>query len=72
MNVFGMVVAIVALSMGTSIILKYLKLREKQITANENGSEADDRYKALEERVRVLEKIATDKSHKLSEEIDAL
>ena len=53
----------------------------KSLSAKENANkkkarEADDDLKAqvraLEERVRVLERIATDKSSRLREEIDAL
>lgn len=65
---------IVLIVFGSATLQKWLKHKEA------TGGPADDEEKQalkarvndLEERVKVLERIATDKSHRLSEEIDAL
>jgi len=77
MSVYTMVFCIVAVVMVTSIIQKWLKVRELSVRNNADASqdvsgEIQAQIEALEERVKVLERIATDKSSRLKEEIDAL
>ena len=71
MEVFTMVVLIVAIACGTSLGEKYLKARRL-----ERETELDDDvYQDLEnlrERVEVLEKIVTDKKYDLATEISQL
>ncbi len=74
-GVFTMVVLIVLISVGAGVINNYLKLRTKQ--AKNSGSDAEfHKMKAdidrLTERVRVLEKIATDGDAHLRDEISRL
>ncbi|MEO0753252.1 MAG: hypothetical protein AAFY85_00500 [Pseudomonadota bacterium] len=74
-NPFVMVVLIVAISVGAGVVNTYLKTREN--TA-QNGATRDDLdamradIARLNDRVRVLEKIATDKDRVLSDEISRL
>ncbi|MEL6244996.1 MAG: hypothetical protein AAFQ85_06570 [Pseudomonadota bacterium] len=74
-NPFVMVVLIVAISVSAGVVNTYLKTREN--TA-QNGASRDDLdamradIARLNDRVRVLEKIATDKDRVLSDEISRL
>lgn len=74
-NPFVMVVLIVAISVSAGVVNTYLKTREN--TA-QNGATRDDLdamradIARLNDRVRVLEKIATDKDRVLSDEISRL
>jgi hypothetical protein len=68
-------IPIVAIASNT--ISKWLKLKEKQleVTANATAEQAAQyagRIAVLEERVAVLERIATDKPSMLAAEIDGL
>lgn len=65
---------IVATVMATAVIKEYLKTKGKEAASRASGldDESSARIKSLEERVRVLERIVTDKSTRLHEEIDAL
>ena len=68
-------IPIVAIASNT--ISKWLKLKEKQleVTANATAEQAAQyagRIAVLEERVAVLERIATDKPSMLAAEIDSL
>ena len=69
-----MVVFIVAIVMCTEAFRQWTKSKAKQAEAEKAGlsDEAKGRINDLEERVRVLERIATDKGARLKEEIDAL
>ncbi|WP_262694676.1 hypothetical protein [Kordiimonas aquimaris] len=72
MTVFTMIAVIVSVTVIGGVVTTWIKSKEKN---QENGNEAADvnaRVQALEERVKVLERLATDKRHRLSEEIDAL
>ncbi|MFC3051787.1 hypothetical protein [Kordiimonas pumila] len=73
MDVFTMVVVVVAIGSLLIVIQHWLKLKEKALDASkqEDGVLAG-RVDVLEKRIRVLERIATDKSSHLQEEIDAL
>lgn len=74
MSVYTMVVLIVGIVMIAEIFKHRSKAAAKMAEANK--ATLDDATKArindLEERVRVLERIATDKGVRLKEEIDAL
>jgi len=69
-----MLVAIIAVVFGGSIILSLIKSRERVAIARENKQNvgSGEGYKELEERIRVLERIVTDKTERLKTEIDAL
>jgi len=69
-----MVVVIIAIIMCAEAIKHWSKARAKEAAAKNAGlnDEAAAKIKDLEERVRVLERIATDKGTRLKEEIDAL
>jgi len=74
MDKYSMVVLIVISVMGAGVLNNWAKLQREKVRAG--GQAADDETKnkieKLEERVRVLERIATDKSERLKEEISAL
>ena len=71
---FLMVVLIVLIAVGAGVVNNYLKLQAKR---SEGASDAEiQKMQAdidrLTERVRVLEKIATDGDHRLRDEISRL
>ena len=73
--IFGMLIPIVAILAG--VFGKWLKLKEKQLTITSGATaEKAAQYAAqterLEQRVRVLERIITDKGVELSDEIERL
>lgn len=69
-----MVVMIVAVSVGSGAYMSYLKTRRAEAAAR--GSDDSDALRReiadLRERVKTLERIATDKDHQLSREIERL
>ncbi len=73
MNVATMLVLIVLISFaGTLLILQQVKgLRRSKYSDKEN-QQLRDQVKDLEERVRTLERIVTDKKSHLKESIDTL
>jgi hypothetical protein len=64
MNPFEMIVIIVFLSVGAGVINNLIKGREEKRTASESAlaDELREQILALEDRVRVLERIVTDTS----------
>lgn len=87
MGVFEMIVLIVLIGAITSVVKHYLGVRDTDFDADELMSSMGledggyskkklkpylDRINQLEERVKVLERIATDKKHSLADEIDGL
>ena len=72
MNTLFFVVCIVAIACTAGVVTEYLKMRSKK----EEGSADIDgtlaHMEELEERVRVLERIVTEKKFDLSKEIDKL
>ncbi|UTW60164.1 hypothetical protein KFE96_07585 [Kordiimonas sp. SCSIO 12603] len=74
MNQYTMVFLIVVTVMSSLAFKNWVQMKSDQAKAkmNELGDEASRKIAELEERVKVLERIATDKSSRLSEEIDAL
>ena len=74
MNTMAFVVMIVLIACTTSIIMEYLKTQQKK-NKKEADTEAGDmaaQMDALEERIRVLERIVTEKKFDLKREIDRL
>ena len=74
MGVFEMIVLIVLIGTGSGIVMQWLKNKEKKMDVHggEAGVQTLSRITELEKRVQVLEKIATDKSARLRDEIDNL
>ena len=70
MDVFKMVVIIVAISCGAGMYSNYLK--SKKHAHSENADELYAEIDRLRERVEVLEKIVTDDKYKLHKEIAEL
>lgn len=71
MLVFEMIVWIVAIGVLGGVLSEYFKSKRK-VAETATNSQADERIKQLEERVKVLERLATDKGSRLSDEIDQL
>lgn len=73
MQVFEMVVLIVAISVFGRIALQYMKQRDSQ---RPDAEIENDRLKnevaGLKDRIATLERLATDKRRLLADEIDAL
>lgn len=74
MNQYTMVFLIVVTVMSSLAFKHWMQMKSEQARSkmNELGDEASRKIAELEERVRVLERIATDKSARLSDEIDSL
>jgi tetrahydromethanopterin S-methyltransferase subunit B len=70
MDVFTMVVIIVAISCGAGMYSNYLKSRKH--VGNNNSDELLVELDALRERIEVLEKIVTDQKYVLHKEISDL
>jgi hypothetical protein len=71
MDVFTMVVVIVAIACTAGIVEKYLKVRRSEASQGVND-EVYDELERLRERVEVLEKIVTDERYDLAKEIGRL
>jgi len=63
------IVAIVAITSMAEVVKKWLSLKEKE---TKKDPQQAARLKELEERVEVLERIATDDRSRLKQTIDAL
>jgi cell division protein FtsB len=73
MNFWTMVVIVVFLSFaGTVGIMQQVKSMRRQNTDGEETEKLKAHIADLEERVRTLERIATDKKTKLKDEIETL
>jgi uncharacterized protein YlxW (UPF0749 family) len=83
MNPFEFVLIIVAMAFGMTIIVKRMEFaqREQRLrrSQSENAPAVDaenrrlrEEVSELKERLHVLERIATDKEHSLSREIESL
>lgn len=73
MNPFEFVIAIIAIVIGAQTIQKLAKIRsEKSASSNEDVDDAHAKLDALEERIRVLERIITENKYDLKREIDKL
>ncbi len=71
MEVFDMVVAVVAISCAAGVINNYLKNKrlERQVTPDPDLA---TELEALKQRVAVLEEIVTDERYHLKKELDQL
>jgi hypothetical protein len=72
MNPFEFVLAIVAIVIGAQTVQRIYKIRSEK---TDNPAELDDAHAkidALEERIRVLERIITENKYDLRREIDKL
>ncbi len=73
MNVFHMVIWIVAIVSVASVLEKYFKTRAKEAEARSSTDEGTvARIDALEERVQVLERIVTENKFDLRKQINDL
>jgi NADH:ubiquinone oxidoreductase subunit 3 (subunit A) len=72
MNVFTFVVCIVAIGGATSIINQYLRTRTDREEKSGRYEEAVSELQALEDRIRVLERIVTENKYDLKREINKL
>ncbi|MHA1544452.1 MAG: hypothetical protein ACTSU8_04905 [Alphaproteobacteria bacterium] len=74
MDIYTMVVAIVAIAMAAGVINHYLKTRHKKADPAEMKDihHRLDRLEKIEKRVTVLEKIVTNKKVNLADEINSL
>ncbi|GHF19150.1 hypothetical protein GCM10017044_12130 [Kordiimonas sediminis] len=73
MHVFEAAAIIVAIVMIAGVINNWIKSKQQQASARTDMDDSTaERIQNLEERVRVLERILTDKSNRLKDEIDAL
>ncbi|NIV17582.1 MAG: hypothetical protein GWN47_04050 [Woeseiaceae bacterium] len=72
MNVFTFVVCIVAIVMGAETIQKIYRMRHEKRTGDAEPSESREYLDALEERIKVLERIVTESKSDLRREIDRL
>lgn len=72
MNTLAFVVMIVAISCCTGIVIEYLKTKRQTESAGGDIKESLAQIEALEERMRVLERIITENKFDLKREIDKL
>lgn len=74
MQSYEFIIAIVAIVMGAGVIRSAIVAKQKKYTAGPDKETLArlERLEKLEERVKVLEKIVTDKKTKLADEIDRL
>lgn len=66
------IVTVVAIGCATGLISDYLKTRRKELEQGGSISEYESRIATLEERIRVLERIVTEKKYDLKKEISDL
>ena len=72
MSTFFFIVCIVAIVMTADTIQKIYKARLKQQQNDAAAALSDEKLDALEERIRVLERIVTESKHDLRREINGL
>ena len=72
MSSYVFVVLIVLIGCATAVVSQYLKSREKRREQGEDVSETLNQLEALEERIKVLERIVTESRVDLKREIDKL
>lgn len=71
-NVFTFVLLLVAIVCCAKIIRSYLERRQERGSSAEEIEETLARIDALEERIRVLERIVTENRYDLRSQIDSL
>lgn len=67
-----MVVWIVAIVMCANVVKSYMRHRRKEPEIDTELEDAQAKIDALEERIRVLERIITENRYDLKKEIDSL
>jgi cell division protein FtsB len=72
MNTMFYVVCIVAIVLAANTIQQYLKMRHRKEDRGALGEETQAQLDALEERIRVLERIVTQNKFDLRDEINKL
>jgi cell division protein FtsB len=72
MNTMFYVVCIVAIVLAANTVQQYLKLRHRKEDRNVLAYETQAQLDALEERIRVLERIVTQNKFDLRDEINKL
>ncbi len=72
MNTMFYVVCIVAIVLGANTLQQYLKLRHRKEDKSMMAEETQAQLDALEERIRVLERIVTENKFDLREKINKL
>jgi len=72
MNTLFFVVCIVAIACTAGVVTEYLKMRSRKEEGSADMDGTLAHMEELEERVRVLERIVTEKKFDLSKEIDKL
>ena len=71
-NVFTFVLLLVAIVSFAKIIQSYIERKREKDTSGEDIEETLARIDVLEERIRVLERIITERRYDLKREIDSL
>ncbi len=72
MNTMFYVVCIVAIVLAANTVQQYLKLRHRKEEKDAHADETQAQLDALEERIKVLERIVTENRIDLREEINKL
>jgi len=72
MNTMFYVVCIVAIVLAANTVQQYLKLRHRKENKSAQAEETQAQMDALEERIRVLERIVTENRFDLRDEINKL
>ncbi len=72
MNTMFYVVCIVAIVLAANTVQQYLKLRHRKEDKNVLADETRTQLDALEERIKVLERIVTENKFDLRDEINKL
>ena len=72
MNTMFYVVCIVAIVLAANTVQQYLKLRHRKENKTAQAEETQAQLNALEERIRVLERIVTENRFDLRDEINKL
>ena len=72
MNTMFYVVCIVAIVLAANTVQQYLKLRHRKENRSAQAEETQAQLDALEERIRVLERIVTENRFDLRDEINKL
>lgn len=72
MNTMGFVVLIVLIACCTSVVMEYLKTQRRKKDSDAGSADFAAQMDALEERIRVLERIVTENKIDLKREIDKL
>ena len=72
MNTMFYVVCIVAIVLAANTVQQYLKLRHRKENKSTQAEETQAQLNALEERIRVLERIVTENRFDLRDEINKL